>query len=366
MILLALVKGRGNMFFAPRKKRRNISTKSMVKPMLVLTTLLLLLFFSLSIMIPDLQVNDYILLGFSKDDYSTLLVEGLPGLGGVVEFDSLLNRILHIVTSIDSASPASILGYELNFGGWVQAAVVPLALVPTEEEPGGEEDYYLPGQDLQLDEWISIPDNEFPPVQLNGEPMILVYTTHNAESYKPSAGVSKLDGKNGGVAKVSKTFYQAMESRYSIKTIYSDVLHDYPDWTKSYINSMKTVQQVLKKHPSIQLVLDIHRDAGLKTRADTMVKIGNKSCAKVMIVVGTEHARYKENLAFAEKVAAQADKMYPGLIKSIRLAKDRRYNQHLHPRALLLEFGSDLNTQEDSNNSAVLMADVVAAVLKTK
>lgn len=354
------------MFFSPQKKNRAISGKSRVKPMLATIMVLLVLIFSLSIIVSDWQLSCYTWLGLSEDDYSDLLAEGLPGLGGNVQWDSLLGRVLHLVTSIDSASPATILGYELNFGGWVEAAVVPLALVPTEEEPGGEEDYYLPGQDSQLDDWISIPENEFPPVQLNGEPMILIYNTHNAESYKPSAGVSKLDGKNGGVAKVSKTLSQAIESRYSIKTIYSDVLHDYPDWTKSYINSMRTVQQVLKKHPGIQLVLDIHRDAGLKSRADTMVKIGNKNYAKVLIVVGTENPRYKQNLAFAEKVAAKADDMYPGLIKSIRLAKERRYNQHLHPRSLLLEFGSDLNTQEDSNNSAALMADVLATILKGK
>jgi len=346
------------------RRYRARSGRSVVKPLVLTMVLLLVFLLGLGLLVPDLQPIIHNLMGFGEDKYPAIVAEGLPGLGSRPQWETLINRVLHWVTSIDSASPASILGYELNFGGWVQAAVVPLAAVPTEEEIGGEEDYYLPGQDAQLEEWIRIPESEFPPVQLNGEPMILLYTTHNAESYKPSAGVSKQEGKNGGVAVVSRTLSQAIESRYGIKTIYSDAIHDYPDFTQSYINSMRTVQQILKKNPGIQVVLDIHRDAGLKSRSDTLVKIGSKNCAKVMIVVGTENPHYKENLAFAEKVAAKADQMYPGLLKSIRLAKDRRYNQHLHPRALLLEFGSDLTTPEDANNSAILMADVIASVLK--
>lgn len=351
------------MFYSGKKAVWGCSGKTMVK-LAAAILLLAALFWFLFLAVPDLTGELFGLIALSEDDYVSVLREGLPGLEGDVHWDSLFYRVLTLTTSVDATSPASILDYELNFGGWVQAAVLPLALVPTEEDYSGEEDFYLPGEDPRLEDWINIPSDEFPPVQLNGEPMILIYTTHNAETYKPSDGVSKVEGKNGGVAKVGKLLSQAIESRYHIKTICSDVLHDYPDWTKSYINSMRTVQQVLNKYKSIQMVLDIHRDAGLKSRSDTTVKINNKSCAKVMIVVGTVNPRYKENLAFAEKVAAKADEMYPGLIKTIRLAKDRRYNQHLHPRAMLLEFGSDLNTQEDANNSAALMADVLAAILK--
>lgn len=342
----------------------NKSGKFRVKIILRGFILLFLFFLVLNILVPTRLIALNPLAGLRENDYSEVLAEGLPGLGQNNNLLSIFSSVLQLVTNIDSRSPASILDYELNLGGWSQAALVSLAYVPTEEDYDREEDFYLPGQETELEEWINIPENEFPSVQLNGEPVFLIYTTHNAETYKPSDGVSKVEGKNGGVAKVSKTLAQALESQHSLKTVYSDAIHDYPDFTKSYLNSLRTVQQVLKKHPSIQVVLDIHRDAGLKSRKDTLVKIGNKNCAKILIIVGTEHPNYKKNLAFAEKLAAQADKMYPGLIKSIRLAQDRRYNQNLHQKALLLEFGSDLNSQEDANNSAVLMADVLAALIK--
>jgi stage II sporulation protein P len=271
-----------------------------------------------------------------------------------------LQQMMLAVTGISSSDPASILGCELNIP-WDQVAA---ALSSPVELEGGEEDFYLPNDSSEEAEPPSAEEIQFPPVQLNGEPMILIYNTHNAETYKPSDGVSKLEGKNAGVAAVAKTMTMALESKHSLRTIYCDVIHDYPDWTKSYINSMSTLQNLLKSYKKLQMVIDIHRDAGLERRGDTLVKIGGKEYAKIMIVVGNEHPNWKQNLAFAEKLAARAERMYPGLIKSVRVAKDRRYNQHLHPRALLFEMGSELNTRQDANNSAVLMAEVIAAVLK--
>jgi len=355
------------MFFS-RRKLFKVRYK-WVKPSTMLAISFLLLFL---LVIPVLS-GDYDELkkmynwaGLQEDNTELLLAEMLPGCKTEVRYkgdwEGILKRLIAVITGVSSSEPAAILGGELNLI-WYSTA---LGFVsdPRIIEEGGEEDFYLPGQDESLDDWIAVPLDEFPPVQLNGEPMVLVYNTHNAESYKPSDGTDRMEGKNGGVAAVSKTLTQALESKYGLRTIYCDAIHDYPDWTKSYINSMYSVQQLLKKYTKIQMVIDIHRDAGLNSRSDTLVRIGNKNYAKVMIVVGTEHPRWKENLAFAEKVEAKANKLYPGLIKCTRVLEDRRYNQHLHPRALLLEFGSDLNTREDATNSAVLMAEIIAATLK--
>ncbi|QNB46174.1 hypothetical protein BR63_07515 [Thermanaerosceptrum fracticalcis] len=319
----------------------------------------------------DILQKIYHVIGLEDLDHRKILHEGLP-VGSLAmqnsdflgEWDNFFHHIMLAITGVDSRNPALIMGRELSFSSLPGNAAV-TALDTTIDE-NGEEDFYLPGQDDNLDDWVPIPDTEFPPVQLNGEPMILIYNTHNAESYRPSEGLSRQEGKNGGVVTVSKTLAQAIESKHKIKTLTTDIIHDYPDWTKSYINSMRTVQALLKQNSKIQTVIDIHRDAGLQSRSSTLTRINKKDCAKVLIVVGTEHPRWKENLAFAEKIEKKANEMYPDLIKGIRLAKGRRYNQHLHPRALLLEFGSDLNTLDDAKNSAKLMADVIAEVLKGK
>lgn len=339
------------------------------------TTTLVLSFILLMLLVIPVLSGDrdsltaiYGWMGLREDAPESLLTEALPGSKQEIwpgyGWEDIVYDVVIAVTGVSSRNPTAILGNELNL---IEYGSIP-GYIPASfniiEEEGGEEDFYLPGQDDSLDDWIAPQPDEFPPVQLHGEPMVLVYNTHNAESYKPSDGTARLEGKNGGVAAVSKTLAQALESKHAIKTVNCDVIHDYPDWTKSYINSMRSVQQLLKKHPTIQMVIDIHRDAGLNSRSDTLIKIGNKNYAKVMIVVGTEHPNWQKNLAFAKELEAKANELYPGLIKCTRVLKDRRYNQHLHSRALLFEFGSELNTREDAVNSAVVMAEIIARTLK--
>jgi stage II sporulation protein P len=273
-------------------------------------------------------------------------------------------QAVRFLTGVKISDPFSLLCSELNLAQSHAVAGFLAFSIPLVEEEGGEEDFYLPSQEQELEDWLKISEDEFPPVELNGEPMILVYTTHNAESYCLSQGVARLEGKNGGIATVSQVLVKALESKHQLKTVYSDVIHDYPDFNKSYINSRETVKKTLQEHSKIQVVLDIHRDAGLKKRADTLVRIKGKDCAKVLIVVGTAHPHWQQNLAFAQKIEKKANELYPGLIKAVRLFKNRTYNQNLHSRALLLEFGSDLNKEEDAIESAKLLADVLAAVLK--
>lgn len=309
----------------------------------------------------------FVCAGGLSGDPRIILNEGLAGLqvgaardGNIADtWGNLIARGIRALTGVDSGDTYVLLCEELNL-----SSTTPVFSI--KEEEGGEEDYFLPELEKELEEWIITPEDEFPPVQINGDPMVLIYTTHNAESYKPSQKASKLEGKNGGVAAVSNMIAKALESKHAIKTIYSDVIHDYPDFTKSYLNSLQTVKNFLQEYPKLQVVLDIHRDAGLSSREDTLVKIQGKNCAKVMIVVGTEHPRYQQNLVFAQKLEKKANELYPGLIKCVRLFKDRRYNQNLHTRALLLEFGSDLNKEEEALESAKLMADVLAGVLKMR
>lgn len=355
--------------FISRRRRLLKSEKKWFKPLRVFL-IAFILFFLTSFFVfkvyPYQMVKITYGLGFSDGQYDYVLDEVLPGVSSKeMHWETFVNDILYSITSVDSRNPTFIVANELNLA-WAKSAAVGFFFPAPIEEEGGEEDFYLPGQEKELEEWFKVHDNDFPPIQLNGEPMILIYNTHNAESYKPSDGSSRLEGKNGGVVSISKKLAYCLESKYSIKTIQSDVIHDYPDWTKSYLNSMKTATQLLKEYQSVQVVLDIHRDAGLEKRSDTTVKIGNKTYAKIMIVIGTEHPQWQKNLVFAEKIAAKANEKYPGLIKTIRLHKERRYNQHLHPQALLLEFGSDLNTREDAENSAELFSEVLANVLKNQ
>ena len=70
-------------------------------------------------------------------------------------------------------------------------------------------------------------------------------------------------------------------------------------------------------------------------------EIGGKKVSKIMFVVGSDtrlpHPGWKENYAFAQKLAHKMEEMYPGLLKGF--GSGRRYNQHISHGAILLEMG---------------------------
>ncbi len=194
---------------------------------------------------------------------------------------------------------------------------------------------------------------------------VLLYHTHNAETYLPSAGVSKVNGQNGGVVQAAQVFQTALQQKYGIRTIHNTTLHDYPNWNRSYQNSLVSVQQLLKVNPEVKAVFDIHRDAGFTSKTPTTTTIHGKEAARIMLVIGANHDNWNENLAFARALKETCDALYPGLLRDkIHIKETGRYNQQVHPHAVLLEIGSDLNTQEEADYAMECFAQVVAEVLK--
>ena len=197
------------------------------------------------------------------------------------------------------------------------------------------------------------------------EAQVLLYHTHNAETYLPTYGVSKVSGQNGGVVQASVLLQKALQQKYGIRTIHNITLHDYPDWNRSYQNSLATVQQVLKSNPEIKAVLDIHRDAGFTSKAPTTATIHGKQAARIMLVIGANHENWQENLAFAREIEKVCNELYPGLLREkIHIKETGRYNQQVHPRAVLLEIGSDLNTQEEADYALECFAHALYEVIK--
>ena len=198
------------------------------------------------------------------------------------------------------------------------------------------------------------------------EVQVLLYHTHNAETYQPTYGVSKVTGQNGGVVQAAKLFQSVLQQKYGIRTIHNTSLHDYPDWNRSYQNSLATVQQMLQANPDVKAVFDIHRDAGFTSKKATTATVHGKQAARIMLVIGANHENWKENLAFARRLEAVCKELYPGLLReNIHIRETGRYNQQIHPHAVLLEIGSDLNTQEEADYALECFSHVVYEVLKT-
>ena len=200
---------------------------------------------------------------------------------------------------------------------------------------------------------------------LSEEVQVILYHTHNAETYQPDYGVSKVSGQNGGVVDAGSVFKASLEKKYGVRTAHSTTIHDYPDWNRSYQNSLNTAKQLLEAYPTAKAVFDIHRDAGFTSKKTTTATVHGKKAATIMMVIGCNHDNWRENLAFARLLEEKCNALYPGLLREqIRIKETGRYNQQIDGHAVLLEIGSDLNTQAEADYSMECFAHVVYEVLK--
>ena len=204
---------------------------------------------------------------------------------------------------------------------------------------------------------IRVPQEPLALTALMGDsPKVLIYCTHTSESY---------DG-GGTVLDVAHALKNDLETDYGIGTVVSDTVHDSPEWYKSYANSRQTAAQLLADYGDAALLIDLHRDSGKKKSATTLT-INGKNAAKILLVVGSnmtmKHPNWEENLKTAKALGDCIKAENSDLLSDVRVQKGR-YNQHLTPKAVLLEFGTDLNTLEEATVSADLVAAAIARYLQ--
>jgi stage II sporulation protein P len=209
------------------------------------------------------------------------------------------------------------------------------------------------------------------------EPQVLIFHTHATESYEPydrefcdtSYNWRSTDNDNN-MAAVGEVLARELRAA-GIGVIHDVTQHDYPSYNGSYQRSAETVSAYLEKYPSIQVVLDIHRDA-IESPAGNLIKpvawIDGKKAAQVMIISGCDDGTmnmpgWADNLRFAAALQSEAESRYPGLMRPVFFCY-RKYNMDLSPGALLLEVGSHGNTLEEASYSAELLGKALAAALE--
>ena len=144
----------------------------------------------------------------------------------------------------------------------------------------------------------------------------------------------------------------------------------------AYSNSLPALEAILKENPSIEVVIDLHRDEVAEgTRLVT--EIGGKKMARFMFFNGLSRTRrlgdidslpnknIADNLAFSFQMQVLCNEYYPGLTRRIYL-KGYRYNMHLKQRYLLIEMGAQTNTYEECMNSCVPLAQMLDLELSGK
>ena len=208
-------------------------------------------------------------------------------------------------------------------------------------------------------------------VKLSGEePLVLIYHTHGSETYK------KEKGKRGSVVDVGDCLKKELEEKYGIKTIHDPSIYDQVngklDRNAAYNYAGDSVAATLKKHPSIKIVLDLHRDS-VEDSIHLVTEIDGKKTAQIMFFNGVSRLKSGEidylynpnksaNLAFSLQMQLLAGKYYPDFTRKIYI-KGYRYNLHLAKRAMLVEVGAQNNTVTEAKNAMVPLAELLYRLL---
>ncbi len=211
----------------------------------------------------------------------------------------------------------------------------------------------------------NFPKFETPGTINSDKPLVAIYHTHTAEAFIPNSGVThRPGGQRGDIVDVGLALANQLEKE-GIKTIHNTTIHDYPSFMKAYGPSEITAQKILTENPSIQMIFDIHRDAD--KRENVTAVYDGVPMAKITIVVATgqqdlPQPHWQQNHAFAKLIDARLNAKYPGLSRGLQMV-EWRYNQHLHPRALLIEVGSQESSKEEAMRSMEILGGVLAEIL---
>lgn len=232
-------------------------------------------------------------------------------------------------------------------------------------------DYALSQQDLQL---------PFAAELTEEEPQILILHTHGSEAYTPAeaegivwSGEYRTTDSRYNVVRVGDEMAVAF-AEAGVSVLHDRTLYDYPSYTGAYDRSLSAIQSYLTQYPSIQIILDIHRDAvadsgGRQYKVVSALEDGT-TAAQLTLVVGSDgsgltHPDWMENLRLAVALQNQVLAEYPALMRPL-LLRNSRYNQHAAAGSLLVEVGAAGNSPEEAALAGRLLAEQMVETLGAK
>lgn len=212
-------------------------------------------------------------------------------------------------------------------------------------------------------------------IEKKQEPQILIYHTHSQEDF-----VDSIPGDpSTSIVAVGEYLTKLLQDKYGYQVIHHTGVYDMVggelDRDKAYRYAGEAVEKILEENPSIEVVIDLHRDGvnGKKFVTD----INGKPTARFMFFNGLSRTAQNgdisylpnpyitDNLAFSFQLQLKAAQFYPGLTRNIYL-RPYRYNLHYKPRSLLIESGTQLNTVQEELNAMEPLAEILDQVLSGK
>ena len=209
-------------------------------------------------------------------------------------------------------------------------------------------------------------------------PLVLIIHTHGTESYSeeswydPSLEVARSRDKNKNVVMIGRIIADILNAN-GIGALHSDIMHDEESYGGSYSRSAETVKKYLAEYPTIKYVIDIHRDAVIRSSGELVgaaVETERGTSAQIMAVVGTGEdstacPNYMGNLALAQEFRRILNAKSKDLCRPTCL-RPSAYNQQYSAYSMLIEVGAAGNSIDEAKLAAEYIGEVLTDIIKAK
>lgn len=200
--------------------------------------------------------------------------------------------------------------------------------------------------------------------QINKEPLVYIYNTHETESYQDKY----LEIYNiKPTVKTMSLILQDYLNIYDISSIVenksiTEILRN-NNW--SYKNSYKAsriaIEETIKNTQSLKLIIDLHRDSSVLEK--TILEYENKKYARILFVVGKNNDNYAINYQLSEQLKNLLEEEVPGVTRGISIKGGEGvngiYNQDLSSKMVLIELGGQYNEIEELNNTLEILSKII-------
>lgn len=206
------------------------------------------------------------------------------------------------------------------------------------------------------------------------KPQILIFHTHSQETFADS-----VEGDvSTSIVGVGDYLTQLLTEKYGYNVIHDTSVYDYVDGkldrSKAYTYAEEGIAKILEENPSIDVVIDLHRD-GVADTTHLVTEVDGKQMAKIMFFNGLSYSRVNgdigylynpfrdDNLAMSLQMHLLGQAYYPGFLRNIYI-NAYRYCLHERGRSMLIEAGAQTNTVQEVKNSMEPLADLLDKLLR--
>ncbi len=204
-------------------------------------------------------------------------------------------------------------------------------------------------------------------------PQILIYHTHSMEGFTDS-----IEGNfDTNIVSVGRYLSEILSNVYGYNVIHCTESFDYVngklDRSQAYTYARTSLEQILADNPTIEVVIDVHRD-GVNENLHLVTDVNGKQTSQIMFFNGLSRTsaggdidylynKYKkQNLAFSLQLKLLAEQYFPGFTRRNYLDA-YQYNLDLRERSVLVEVGAQTNSLGEAKNAMEPLAALLDRVL---